>query len=901
MSTQSTVVLRHRAAALPATRQPRIGRFVPRLPAALTVALIGLGAVMHFLPGRPVLTVDSFFHLSNSFNCAQDTQSWTYLTSIGQPNASLGLLPADCSIAFLQSTGMPLWVTEALFEALLAMAAAAGMYLAAMKVGSLLAVRSRIAAIAAASFWVANPFALSYIWYHVLYAQVLWAALPWLALFVLAAERDRKPVKLCLGAFTVTVAASAGFTQAELPQTFLVLAFLCIFVGVVRGREALLRSVAVVGSCGSALLWWLLPSLTNLGVFYSTATKNQSTAAILDFASHYSTVWHLLTLVAVPQLYQAVSGVRYIAWSGLATTGAGQLVLACIPLLAALGIVRLGRRSSGWKRISPLVAMLVLGVVICKGEAQPLPFTGRLLTRLPLGAMFRQPLNNFGLLIVVPLTLFVGLGVAALIQVSAESAAGSNRRVFSIAASAALAGALAGTLAPWWSSHVFPVGGGVFPSAKYILPSEYRQVGAMLARSPAGGKTLELPFTSDEASAFVWPAGIQPNGDPLFEAWQGQRSALESDGASTNSPGHEVARCIAARRPTCLRLAETLGIDRLVVHMDWSAAYFGPKSKVAVVSSGTTLEYLMGKESRSRRPIARSRKRRIAVSPSGSINLWLNVRSEPRRADRFLSFDGYYVQLNRENFFGIYSPSRSVWSPGPVLPRSPVYYLTLTWSAGKLQLWVDGLPEGQPVPFRRPPPRDLDVLPPGSAPGTWRATSGDVRLAVPRVSCGIIPCKLRGDAQVMKWGKYLALISLPHASSLLSSQQCGAAVSAAALPPLLEGGSFVIRRGGCERVELRETYAQSWTLAAVSPGARVTGHSIANGFYNQWTVRGPATAVYALHYSGESSFQAAALSGALVGLAYLGCVFVAEAVLRRRHPGRRARYPAADRAPHIRT
>ena len=56
--------------------------------------------------------------------------------------------------------------------------------------------------------------------------------------------------------------------------------------------------------------------------------------------------------------------------------------------------------------------MLVLGIVICKGEAQPLPFTGRLLTRLPLGAIFRQPLNNFGLLIVVPLTLFVGFGVA---------------------------------------------------------------------------------------------------------------------------------------------------------------------------------------------------------------------------------------------------------------------------------------------------------------------------------------------------------------------------------------------------------------------------------------------------------------------------------------------------------
>ena len=101
-------------------------------------------------------------------------------------------MPADCSIALLQSTHLPLWMTEALFEALLAMAAVAGMYLAARRVGRLLAFDSRIAAIVAALFWVANPFALGYIWYHVLYVQLLWAALPWLGLFVLAAAEDRK-------------------------------------------------------------------------------------------------------------------------------------------------------------------------------------------------------------------------------------------------------------------------------------------------------------------------------------------------------------------------------------------------------------------------------------------------------------------------------------------------------------------------------------------------------------------------------------------------------------------------------------------------------------------------------------------------------------------------------------
>lgn len=879
MSSLSEVIRRPRTAGRPAARLLPLGRLLLRRSPALAVALVGLGAVMHFLPGRPVLTLDGFFHLSNTVNCGQDARSWTFLTSTGQPNTSLGLLPVDCSISLLQSTGLPFWLTEALFEALLAMAAAAGMYLAAARVGRLLAVRSRIAAIVASLLWVANPFALAYIWYHVLYVQVLWAALPWLCLCVLAAEGDRRVGVLCLGAFAVGVAASPGLTEGELPQTFIALAFLSLFVGWAHGRKALLQSVAVVGSCGSALLWWLLPSLTNIENLYSTAAQGMPTAAVLDFSSHYSTVWHLLTLAAVPQLYQTVNGVPYIAWSSLATSGAGQLVLACIPLLGVVGILRLGLRPSGWKRVSPLVGMLALGIIVCKGEAQPLPVTGVLLTRLPMGAIFRQPLNNFSVLLVLPLTLFVGFGVATVLRVPAES--GGRLLVAGVTSSAASVGALVVIIAPWWSSQVFPTGGGVFPSATYVLPSEYRQVGAMLARSPAGGKTLELPFSSDGESAFVWPTGVQPNSDPLFEAWQGQRSVLESDGVSTSNPGIEVARCIAAGRSTCLRLAEQLGIDRIVVHKDWNTMYFGARSGIPVVSSGTVLAYLMDHEPRSSRPIIRSRKRRVAVGGAGSVSLWVDVKSLPSQQDRFLSFDGYYIQLNRQNFFSIYSPSRHVWSPGSVLPRSPVSYLTLIWSGGKLQLSVNGVPHGRAVPFQGPPPSYVTILPPGRAPGTTRATSGVVRLAVPHPSCGIIPCRLRGGAQLLQWGKYLALISLPHAIPLLSSRPCGAAAPAAALPPLLDGGTFVIGRGGCEHVKFLETYDRLWILAAVSPRARVTGHRTVDRYYNQWTVTGRPGAVYALHYSGASSVPAAA--GALTGIAYLCCVFAVGAVsLRRR-------------------
>ena len=158
------------------------------------------------------------------------------------------------------------------------------------------------------------------------------------------------------------------------------------------------------------------------------------------------------------------------------------------------------------------------------------------------------------------------------------------------------------------------------------------------------------------------------------------------------------------------------------------------------------------------------------------------MKSSPPSRTACLPVDGFYVQLNSPNFFSIYSPSRHRWSPRSVLPRSPAYYLTLTWSRGKLQLWVNGMPEGRAVPFGDPRPSDLEVIPPGSAPGTTRATSGVVGVSVPHASCGVIPCSLRGGARVLQWGKYLALVSLPHASPLVSSRTCEAAAPAGLSP-----------------------------------------------------------------------------------------------------------------------
>jgi hypothetical protein len=841
-------------------------------------ALVGAGAIIHFLPGRPILTVDGFFHLNNSVNCSQDLRSWTVLTSTGKPNTSLGLLPGDCSLAVLQSTHLPLWITEALFEALLGAIAALGMYSATKSLMQVLNVEAGFAPAIAAVFWVSNPFSLSSVWYHALYLQVLWAALPWLCARVLTADGNQKLGRVCLGMMAITVIGAPGLTEGELPQTFLVLLFLSTFMFAVRGRRAFLRSIVVIGACGAGLLWWLLPSLSNLGGLYTAAVKGLNTSAVLRFASTYSTIWHLLTLVAVPQLYQTVDGTPYIAWSAIATSGWGRVVVAGIPVLGALGVLSL-TRSARLRAIAPILGMLALGLGLCKGLAEPFPVTGAWLSRLPFGAIFRQPLNNFGLLIVVPITIFVGLGGDRAVRFVVECVRRGHWYVLDGAAAVGVLGAVAVVVAPWWSAWVFPVGGGIFPSASYSMPSDYAQVGRLLGQAPIGGKTLVLPFSRDGESAFVWPSGVQPNTDPLFEAWQPRRTVLENSGGNAENPGLQVARCISAGRPRCVQLAAYFGFDRIIIHKDWSLAYLG--TRIAVPTPEVAMEYFFGSPESST-PVIRSGEL-LPVHPAGILSFWVNVASLPSTQARFISFDGFYVQLNRQNFFSIYSPSRRIWDPGPVLGRTATpSYLTLTWTQHELRLWVDGIQQGKAIAFPGPPPRAVMALPPGSAPGTSVATSGVIALSRPTTSCGVGPCGVRAGAGLLFNGKYLSLLSIARASPLLGSMACIPSTShpIAQLPALLYGGTFRVVRSGCTRVEFRETFARGWSLTADTRGAEVLRHVVAAGDYNKWVVEGASGAMYTLRYSVPMGVPLMLSLGVLGGLGYVLAVFVLGASLR---------------------
>src|SRR6185437_12443625 len=101
-------------------------------------------------------------------------------------------------------------------------------------------------------------------------------------------------------------------------------------------------------------------------------------------------------------------------------------------------------------------------------------------------------------------------------------------------------------------------------------------IGEDLDSAPAGGKTMVLPYSKvDHQSAFVWQSGIQPNSDCLLEDWAPNRTLVchSTGNQYANRVGETVVGGVLSRDPRVLALARLWGIDRWLVHEDWSIQY----------------------------------------------------------------------------------------------------------------------------------------------------------------------------------------------------------------------------------------------------------------------------------------------------------------------------------------
>jgi hypothetical protein len=670
-------------------------RFARRAPYAL-MAVAALTPLSWFSRGLPIKGVDSYFSLHPIGRFDTSLSAWDSRTSTGGATSDLITLGINGAQAGLAQIGLSLVAIQSIFLVLIAVAAVLGMYRLVMHVlrPRVTETTARWIAACLCVVWLANPFALSFVWFHQLLIEFSWAALPWLLFVVLAAvENGWSLLTMAAGIVLVLVVGSAGFPHVYLPAVALLLLIFGIAAVAFSGdpgRRSLRLSVAAL-AFAVGVVWWLVPTLPVLQALVAESTTGQESArAQLVYGSQFSSVWNVLSLTGVPTLYQTASGTPYVSWALLIVNSPGNALRFVLPVLALIGAVY-GIRVARARRVAiPAAICLGIGVFFSKGASQPFPGVNLGLTGLPFGDMFRHPLDKFSFIVVLPMCMLSALGLELL-------ARHRTTRPIGVFSALVVCGFLA---VPWWTGGVIPVGGGLLPSAYVDVPGSYDAIGRALALSPPSGKTMVLPYSQSGGAAFKWRSGIQPNLDCLLQDWAPQRSLLcEGSGQLlADRVPQTLTQAVLNSDPRTLDLANLWGVDRWLVHNDWDSAYMPldptPASALAFLNNPTDLPPA--------KPITRQNQT-VALAPAVTLlSFYFRTPKIPINEDRLLEIGPLDIQINATDsptpsvFVALRDQSRNLWDPGSAVSVDHWHAVTIEFRDGEALFSVDGMGQGAP-------------------------------------------------------------------------------------------------------------------------------------------------------------------------------------------------------------
>lgn len=866
---------------------------------------------MWFAHGMPIKGVDSYFSLHPAGRLFESLSSWDARTSSGTPSSDVIAAGLNWLQAALSLSGLPLPAVEMIITLTLSITAAIGMYHFGLLIldGQLTRPVDRWVSCALAISWLANPFALSYVWAHQLLIQVTWAALPWLLFAVVCCVTSRIDVlnSICL-LLTIMIIAAAAFPHAYLPGIGLVMS--AVGIGSLGLADSIGRAFPRLLVAGLALaggtLWWLLPSLPMLNTLVAQATIGpDSPHAQLEYASQFSPLGNVLSLTAVPILHQYVDKTPYLAWSSLVLVPPGNALVFVLPIIAAVGgIYTLMQPRLRMLGMATLSCFLV-GLFFSKGANQPWPDINEAMLSLPLGDAVRHPIDKFSFDVVLPMCLLFACGLAWL----------SRRRLSSPLAVAASVVVCVYLAVPWWSGSVVPVGGGRLPSAFVDVPPSYDAVGSDLAGMPHLGKTMVLPYSRDGASAFAWKSGIQPNLDCLLQDWAPERSLLcrDTGEALADRVPEALLQATTSRDIRAFDLAYLSGIDSWLVHNDWDSSYFKP-----AISPANAMTFLMQPRSTETAPQPVHRQGQLIRLPSTGVPLTFFVRVDaaPVESDKLLQIGSAVVQVNRASspssvYLGIRDVPNHFWFPadGAVFPTGEWHVVTLSSESNRLSLAVDGIEATQllvcdtschPVPGRGLPlpnsSQNARIISASASDGTKmtfpsevhgiskrtfgasrvsliRATSELALFRQPSLPAVYAAQSLRAAGQLDTAGELLsaahAAVAAPY-PAIVSSDAPVQSVDSKSETTWIRDSSVQLHgtltsKGPNALLVFLETYDPHWVLTI--DGSRVdrSRHEVANGFANAWFVSGIGTFKWTIDYD----LQPAVSTGAAIGGALL--------------------------------
>lgn len=428
-------------------------------------------------------------------------------------------------------------------------------------------------------FYVANPFTMSFIWWHHMLLIFFWIAFPLILLFIIRVIQSKNRQQLLRNSFVLALIFLLLAPGLNL-LTFSILSFasIVLILSLRLLRQIKIKTTHLLVAAGFVFLinaWYIIPYFVTINEQLNLAQQRIDASSEAQFItqSKYSTLPNTLRLLGFQTLYLKHFQDSFYEWAPSYLNNPPSIVLSVLvpslSFLALLFIKRMDARAKGI--ILAFSLLLLIGIFLQKQGAQPFGEINQSLLELPFGDAFRHAYDKFAIIVILSFAVLLYFSLTTIFSMM-------KRNLSKIIAFLLILAVLIGYSYPVWNGQVIFDEGNTIPSHKIIIPNEYYEFGEFMSDA-TNNKTFvriaALPTTFWGEAAYKWEKGIQPNSDPLLDSFLDTRFSILQFRTSSPYGNEAIAELEESLTPYNEDIAEyvdtvaSLGVEYIVFHRDW--------------------------------------------------------------------------------------------------------------------------------------------------------------------------------------------------------------------------------------------------------------------------------------------------------------------------------------------
>ena len=446
-----------------------------------------------FRNGLTIAGGEESFSIFNSTLIIAQTSLWQ-LSGTGYPLPfySTRLLPVLFNVVLTQ-LGMPSFLIQAVFYFFILLSGFTGTFLLTRFLFKKENNLDKISFLAAL-FYVFNLYALSQIFNRFLYSGMfLWAYLP-IFLFLWLKWLEEGTRKYFLIFLATSLLYSLTYLQPAHLITLWSSAAVCFLIVVIK-KHIQRRKATILALLGFLFwviinVWWLYPyaKLSDLSV--TEISSWQSNFDSLRGVSQYFPTNQILLL------RQNFLFGKDSFWYSFYSQPWVYVISIGVLLIAILGLIT-SRKEKNWLYLAVLA---FIGWFVSKGTNPPLgySFFKFLFSNFPFTAALRNPYEKFGLVWLLPYSIFFALGVGWIYK-------RLKPKIREIVVGIVLILSCGVLVWPMWT-------GDLYKSARVRVPDYYEQANQFLNQDKTDGRVLMLPIIPGDGVRYFWGyQGVEPS------------------------------------------------------------------------------------------------------------------------------------------------------------------------------------------------------------------------------------------------------------------------------------------------------------------------------------------------------------------------------------------------------